>query len=119
MRSVIENLIESIAHAVQSKIANILVAGGTAGTAQALKVVDPTVCTDAAGKIIRCPEKFINLAEVGFLGINALYIYLAVILLRIIADAIKSVGPTEALSAGSEASRKVEAGLRSRKSGVA
>lgn len=72
MRSVIENLIESIAHAVQSKIANILVAGGTAGTAQALKVVDPAVCTDAAGKIIRCPEKFINLAEVGFLGINAL-----------------------------------------------
>lgn len=58
-------------------------------------------------------------AGMQFLGVYALYIYIAVIFLRIVADAIKSVGPTEALNAGSEASRKVENGLRSRKSGVA
>lgn len=53
----------------------------------------------------------------SFVGIAAFYLYLAVLLVRILADAIKDVSPSDALNAGRNASLKTENELKRRKAG--
>lgn len=53
----------------------------------------------------------------SFVGVAALYLYIAVLLVRIFADAMKDVSPSEALDAGSAASLKTQNELKRRKAG--
>lgn len=53
----------------------------------------------------------------SFVGASALYLYLGVLLIRILADAMKSVGAGDALQAGADVASKVKAQLRTRMGG--
>jgi type IV secretory pathway VirB6-like protein len=56
-------------------------------------------------------------AAATMVGQAALYLYLVVLGVRILADAMKAVGPTDALAAGSSASKRTEDALRARMKG--
>ena len=53
----------------------------------------------------------------ALVGQAALYLYLLVLAVRILADALKAVGPSDALEAGASASKRTEDALRARMKG--
>lgn len=54
----------------------------------------------------------------SFVGASALYLYLGVLLTRILADAMKAVGAGDALQAGANVASKVKSELRKRMEGA-
>lgn len=54
---------------------------------------------------------------ITWVGQAALYLYGTVLLVRILAEAMKSVGASDALDAGTRAAKKTEQGLKERMSG--
>lgn len=57
----------------------------------------------------------LSASSFSFVGYAALYIYLGVLLLRIVTDAMKEVGPGSALAAGEKSAKSTSKDLASRK----
>lgn len=52
-----------------------------------------------------------------WVGQSALYLYLIVLIVRILAEAMRAVGPNDALDAGARTSQKIEKTLKDRMAG--